>query len=240
MNERVNATKRHLIRTSATLLVIVSLAGCMTSEPSTPSVGAITPEPAVTAPDAVVPQPSPTGNIQEEVPAPDAVPTSNDTATEDDPSREVNQDVEWVQETFGTAWNIGYPVGWTVNTAGAHEGALQLEGEYAGHQYAMTFSYPIGILVSSLEEWLEEALAPLTPEQRQNLVIQDVTVANTPAKKVLNHPVAGSESAAHHVYIWRSEEKNPRLITITQIDEQPLDTTAMEQLLDQFLAAIQE
>jgi hypothetical protein len=116
---------------------------------------------------------------------------------------------------------------------------LQVEGEFGGHSYAVTFSYPIGILVQTLDEWVEEYLAPLTPEQREAVVVSDLTVASTPAKKVLNYPAGGGATVAHHVYLWRSEGKNPRLITINQIDGQPLDAVAMEQLLDRFLATVQ-
>jgi hypothetical protein len=146
---------------------------------------------------------------------------------------------EWVSESYGSAWTIGYPGGWSVDSAGAHEGALQIEGTYQGRSYAVRYSYPIGILADSLQAWVEESLLPLTLQQREAVVISDITVANAPAQKVLNVPASNGESLAHHVYIWRSEDKNPRLITITTTDGEPSDAVAMDQLLDQLLATVQ-
>jgi hypothetical protein len=147
-------------------------------------------------------------------------------------------DEEWTQQSFGDAWSIGYPAGWVVNDAGAHEGALQLEGSYDGRSYRVTYSYPIGILADSLQAWVDEMLLPLTLEQREAVVMSDVMVANTPAKKVLNMPAADG-ATAHHVYIWRSENQNPRLITITQSDGEPFDAVAADQLLDRLLVTVQ-
>jgi hypothetical protein len=231
----MNKTRINSIRSLAALVVTVLLTSCMTpSQPTTPA------DPTATA--LLVATPTPAAEVQ---PLPTVKATEDPTA---EPVQEENSDPQgstplpdagWIQESFGDAWTIGYPAGWSVNAAGAHEGALQLEGEVGGHSYAVTFSYPIDILVQSLDEWVEEYLAPLTPEQRQAVVVSDLKVANTPAKKVLNYPAGGGAATAHHVYLWRSEGKNPRLITINQIDDQPLDAGAMEQLLDRLLAAVQ-
>jgi hypothetical protein len=214
--------QRFPFRSLAILLVAIPLAACMTPSDANPTPVATTPAIATAAPEPTE--------------APVAEATQAATSV---PEQSAPLDPEWVQEAFGDAWSIGYPAAWSVNDAGAHEGALQLEGEYAGHSYAVTFSYPIGIAAATLDAWIDELVAALTPEQQQAVVVSDITVANTPAKKVLNFPSFDGASTAHHLYIWRAEGKNPRLITITQTDGQPLDTAAMEQLLDRFAAAVQ-
>lgn len=152
------------------------------------------------------------------------------TATPSDPA--------WTRQQFGDAWDVAYPAGWTVNAAGAYEGAVQLQGQYGTHTYQINLSYPIGITAQSLEAWVEAQLASLTPEQRAAVEVSDDTVANAPAQKVLNLPAAGGASPMHHVYIWRTDNQNPRLITIAQVDEQAFDAAAMEALLDRFIAEV--
>ena len=144
----------------------------------------------------------------------------------------------WTREQFNTAWDIAYPAGWTVNSAGAYEGAIQLEGDFQGHSYAVTFSYPMGILAQSLDAWVEEELAALPLEEQSAVVVSDLTVANAPAKQLLNFPNPDGISPMHRVYIWRAEERNPRLITIAQVDGLPVDAAAMESLLAQLLAEV--
>src|SRR5690606_7822658 len=149
-------------------------------------------------------------------------------------------DTAWIREQFGDAWDVAYPTGWTVNAAGAHEGAVQLQGQYGTHTYQINLSYPIGIMAQSLEVWVEAQLASLTPEQRAAVEVSDDTIANAPAQKVLNLPAAGGASPMHHVYIWRTDNQNPRLITIAQVDEQAFDAAAMEALLDRCIAAARD
>lgn len=210
-----------LLRFCAVALVALPLIACSTSEPA----GAL-PVPE-TGEIRVLPTPTPEATI---------TPVVDETTA---PATSVPLDEDWVQESYGEAWSIGYPAGWSVNDAGAHEGALQLQGDYEGYSYLVIYSYPMGILADTLDAWVEEMLAPLTPEQREAITISDVTVAGTPAKKVLNMPSPDGATNSHHVYIWRSEGKNPRLITITQTGDQPLDSVAMDQLLDRLLLAIQ-
>ncbi len=131
------------------------------------------------------------------------------------------------------------PEGWSAHTAGANEGAVQLEGPYEGHTYAVTLAYPIGISAASLEPWVDEQLAYLTPQQRQEVKITDVTVAQAPAKKAVNVFTAEGLKPSHNVYVWRAGDKNPRLIMVTQVDDQAFDSAAMEAFLDQFIAEIQ-
>jgi hypothetical protein len=144
----------------------------------------------------------------------------------------------WTREQFNTAWDIAYPAGWTVNSAGAYEGAIQLQGDFQGHTYAVTFSYPMGILAQSLDAWVEEETAALTLGQQAAVVTSDLTVANAPAKQLLNFPNPDGISPMHRVYIWRAAERNPRLITIAQVDGLPVDAAAMESLLAHFLAGV--
>jgi hypothetical protein len=146
--------------------------------------------------------------------------------------------VSWVRQQFGDAWDIAYPAGWSVNTAGAHEGALQLRGPYLGHSYELSLSYPIGITAPSLEAWVDEQLAALTPDQRARVQVSAATVAGAPARKVLNVPANGGP-ITHRVYVWRLGNTNPRLITIAQVDDRPFDAQAMAALLDQFIAQVQ-
>jgi hypothetical protein len=213
------------------LLVTLSLASC-----TTPNQTVVPPAPTISS--------TPTGVVEVlPTPTPAATVTAG-TGESGAPAATVPPlDPEWVQQSYGKAWTIGYPASWTVNDAGAHEGALQLQGDYAGHSYSVTYNYPMGILSDSLEVWVDESLLSLTLEAREAVVVSDVTVANTPAKKVLNVPTAEGTTTAHHVYIWRDDEnsgtKNPRLITITQTDSQPIDAVAMDQLLDRLLLTVQ-
>lgn len=227
----MNAIQTTLLRASATLLVALTLASCSTpNETVVPSVPAISSTP--TGVVEVLPTPTPAAT---------ALPVTGESSA---PASTVPPpDADWVQQSYGEAWVIGYPADWTVNDAGAHEGALQLQGDYEGHSYSVTYNYPMGLLSDSLGTWVDESLLSLTLEARDAVVVSDVTVANTPAKKTLNVPTADGTSTAHHVYIWRSDEnaggKNPRLITITQSDGKPVDAVAMDQLLDRLLLTVQ-
>lgn len=148
----------------------------------------------------------------------------------------------WTRQQFGKAWDVAYPAGWAVNAAGEHEGAVQLEGPYGEHTYAVSLSYPIGITAPSLEAWVEEQLAPLSAEERQAVNVSDTTVAGSPAKKALNMPTLpapdGQERIGHAVYIWRTDDRNPRLISVAQVDDQPFEAEALEAFLDRFLAEV--
>lgn len=143
----------------------------------------------------------------------------------------------WTRTQIGDTWNIEHPADWMINEAGITEGAVELSGPYEDRTYRVNLTFPIGILVQTLEEWVEEQLTPLTPEQREAIEISDVTVDGTPAKKVLNFP--GAESPEHRIYIWSTEELNPRQIAVSQIDAQPFDSEAAEILLDRFAAGVQ-
>jgi hypothetical protein len=231
----MNTLQISLLRVMATLLVTIPMFSCSPTSPPTTEEQQSQP----TATNAVEVQPTPVVEVEatpvvEETPAP----PDEETAIPATPAQPP-VDENWVQQSYGEAWSIGYPADWMVNDAGAHEGALQLEGSYEGHSYSVTYSYPMGVLADSLEAWVNEMLLPLTLEQREALVISDVMVANTPAQKVLNVPSPDGVTTSHHVYIWRSEGKNPRLITITQTDGAPVDAVLMDQLLDRLLVTIQ-
>ncbi len=145
---------------------------------------------------------------------------------------------EWTRQQFGGAWDIAYPADWTVNDAGANEGAIQLEGPYGDHRYAVTLSYPIGISAPTLAAWVDEQLSPLSPEARAVVEVSEISAAQALAQKVLNLPTADGVGLTYHVYIWRTEGKNQRLITISQTDDLPFDGAAMATFLDQFIAEI--
>jgi hypothetical protein len=193
-----------------------------------------TPVTAVEPTAPVAPVDTPTVAVEPTLPTEATIETSTETGTET--GAEITG--AWTREQFNTAWDIAYPEGWTVNRAGAHEGAIQVEGDFEGHTYAVTFSYPIGIFAQSLEAWVEEALAPLTPEEQAAVVTSDLIVDNAPTKQLLNLPNQNGNSPMHQVYIWRADERNPRLITITQVDDQPVDAAAMASLLAQFIAQV--
>jgi hypothetical protein len=193
------------------LLFAALLAGCGVPQ------SAVNPTATPASPATVLPQPTVT-------PAP-ATPTVSGLA--------------WTREQFGSAWNIAYPASWEINTAGAHEGNLTMRGSYNGHTYEVSFSYPIFEQpVDTLDAWVDQVLAKLTPEQRQRVTVVDVTVAGAPAKKVLNVPGDAPGDIGHYVYIWRGGGQNPRPIVIRQRDDQPFDSAQAEQLLDHFLAGI--
>ncbi len=176
------------------LLFAALLAGCGIPQ------SAVNPTATPTSPATVLPQPTVT-------PAP-ATPTV--------------PDLGWTRNQFGSAWNIAYPASWQVNTAGTHEGNLSMRGPYNGHTYEVVFSYPIFEQpVDTLDAWVEQVLAKLTPEQRQRVTVVDLTVAGAPAKKVLNVPGAAPGDIGHYVYIWRAGGQNPRLVVIRQRDDNP-------------------
>ena len=155
----------------------------------------------------------------------------------------------WKRGQFGDAWDIAYPEDWAVNDAGIHEGSLVLGGYYGGHTYEVTFAYPIferPEAMQSLDAWIDDELAFLSPEQRSSVQVLDVTVAGVPAKKVLNLPekiysddgIMRSGLLTHACYLWRRDEKSPSVIRIKHVDAQPFDTAQAEKLLDQFFAGI--
>lgn len=225
----MNTLQSYLLRAIATLiLVAIPLASCVRADETTgSSLPGIAPEP--TGEVEILPTPTPASSETTVIPQTSA---TDETAAN-------GHDVEWIQATYGEAWAIGYPAGWTVNDAGAHAGSLTLQGDYDGHNYTVTYDYPIGIFADSLDAWVDEVLLPLSLEQRDTLAISDISVANIPTKKILNMPTHEGTTIAHHAYIWRTDSKNWRLITITQSDDQPVDVAAMEQLFDQLLRAVQ-
>jgi hypothetical protein len=149
--------------------------------------------------------------------------------------------ITWIHKQFAAAWSLEYPATWDVNAAGGDQGAVELRGDYSGHRYAVAFVYPIfeqAVDTFSLEAWVAQELATLPADQRSAITVSDLTIADAPAKKVLNVPGARSGTAAHRVYIWRSGDRNPRLVTIEAGDNQPADTLQMAKLFDRFLAGI--
>ena len=149
--------------------------------------------------------------------------------------------ISWIHKQFADAWSLEYPATWDVNAAGVDEGAVEMRGDYRGHRYAVAFVYPIfeqAVDTFSLETWVAQELAPLPADQRSAITVTDLTIADAPAKKVLNFPGARSGTASQRVYIWRSGDRNPRLVTIQAGDNQPVDTLQMAQLFDRFLAGI--
>lgn len=155
----------------------------------------------------------------------------------------------WIRQQFADAWNIEYPEGWMVNKAGIHEGSLILSGPYGSHTYEISLAYPIfqrPEAMQSLDAWITDEFAFLSPEQRSAVQALDVTVAGVPAKKVLNLPekiysddgTMRNGLLTHACYIWRRDEKSPSVIRIKQVDAQPFDAAQAEKLLDQFLAGI--
>ena len=116
-----------------------------------------------------------------------------------------------------------------------------MQGPYADHTYAVGLAYPIlrrPVNSFSLEAWVDQELAALTPAQRAGVEVSDVTVAGAPARKVLNFPAENAGKPSHRVYIWRMGNKNPRLITVTEVDRRPFDGAAMEAFLDRFASEV--
>ena len=149
--------------------------------------------------------------------------------------------ISWIHKQFADAWSLEYPATWDVNAAGVDQGAVEMRGDYRGHRYAVAFVYPIfdqAVDTFSLEAWVAQELATLPAEKRSAITVSDLTIADAPAKKVLNFPGARSGTASQRLYIWRSGARNPRLVTIQAGDNQPADTLQMAQLFDRFLAGI--
>jgi len=149
--------------------------------------------------------------------------------------------ISWIHKQFADAWSLEYPATWDVNAAGVDEGAVEMRGDYNGHRYVVAFVYPIfdqAVDTFSLEAWVAQELARLPAEKRSAITVSDLTIADAPAKKVLNFPTARSGTASQRLYIWRSGARNPRLVSIEAGDNQPADTLQMAQLFDRFLAGI--
>jgi len=156
----------------------------------------------------------------------------------------------WMRQHFANAWDIEYPEGWTVNDAGLHEGHLVLSGTYRGHIYEVGLGYPIfehPDAAQNLDAWIDAELASLAPDQRRAVQILDITVAGTPAKKVLNMPEKifddgvtrrYAERLTHACYIWQRNDQSPSVVSIKLMDTQPFDARQMEAVLDRFLAGI--
>jgi len=89
-----------------------------------------------------------------------------------------------------------------------------------------------------LAAWVDEQLSPLSPEARAVVEVSEISAVQALTQKVLNLPTADGVGLTHHVYIWRTEGKNQRLITISQTDDLPFDGAAMATFLDQFIAEI--
>jgi hypothetical protein len=158
--------------------------------------------------------------------------------------------VSWTRQRFAKAWDLEYPEGWTVNSAGIQEGNLSLSGTYDSHAYEVRLFYPIfqrPEAMANLDTWIQDELAPLPPAQRGAVQVRNTTVAGTPAKKLLSLPEKisddgttrrYSERLTHAAYIWRRNEQNPSIVVIKQTDGQPLDARQMEAVLDRLLAGI--
>ena len=86
--------------------------------------------------------------------------------------------------------------------------------------------------------WVDEQLSPLSPSARAVVEVSEISAVQALTQKVLNLPTADGVGLTHHVYIWRTEGKNQRLITISQTDDLPFDGAAMATFLDQFIAEI--
>ncbi|MGB8646755.1 MAG: META domain-containing protein [Anaerolineae bacterium] len=143
--------------------------------------------------------------------------------------------VSWKRQHFGTLWNVAFPQNWTVDDAGAQQGAIELQGPYGNHTYQVGITYPIGIDAASLDAWVQQQVGALPDTERAKVQVSDVTVAGAPAKLVLNMPTADGKERTHNVYIWKVGDVNQRLIVIAQVDAQPYDAQAAEKLLDDFL-----
>ena len=119
----------------------------------------------------------------------------------------------------------------------ASEGAIDMRGAYDGYYYEISFSYPIlGQLTSSLEEWVAQILERFPADQRA--AVTDTVIAGAGAKIAFNFPVDAAGDVTAQAYIWQHDGKNPRQISIKQVDSEPNDPQRMESLFAQFLAGV--
>jgi hypothetical protein len=147
----------------------------------------------------------------------------------------------WVREQFSTAWNIEYPVTWTVNRAGLHEGRLSLHGDYRGQTYEIRLSYPLFTDPDlrdnfTLKFWVEHDLRDATSVDS----IEDLTVAGADAKYARGVVTQQGPSPTHRLYIWRYGNANPRFVYIQQVGDGPTNMQAMTEVIDRFIAGIEE
>jgi hypothetical protein len=142
----------------------------------------------------------------------------------------------WARHEFGAAWSLEVPTGWEIRDAGAHEGALALEGDFEGSRYAANFSYPIfESFPSSIDAWVEQSVQESFPAGT-SLTIVDTTVAGAPARIVRS--VTTPEGPSDQVFIWSGPDRNPRRVSLTQIDGSQPNPDSMARLLDRLLAGV--
>jgi hypothetical protein len=252
----LRALIRHLV---IGVLGILILSGCasQTQLPTSANMVQATPvgTPTLVPTLEATPEPTPEPTVEpiaeptpEPTSAPKPTPTVESTLTPEptvEPTPEANDEaldeLNWTRRQFGQAWNIEYPAEWEVNEGGLHEGYLGLQGSYQDHSYQMNFAYPIiGSSLPSgsltLDTWVEQELAGATSVDS----VEDLTVASVPAKKVLGLVTDQHPQPVHRLYLWRDNDRNPRVVQIVQADDQPTDTETMAALFDRFIAGIAE
>jgi heat shock protein HslJ len=145
----------------------------------------------------------------------------------------------WTRQTVGGSWNVNVPEGWTVLDNGAQEGYVELTGTYGAHEYVVRLSYPVGIDAANLDAWVQQELDGLDSIQRKGLVVVDTVVGGVPAKRISNMPDIEGTQTLESIYIWRTGEIAPRLISVAQMDAQATDVSAMRAFTDHFIGGVQ-
>ncbi|GAB4195757.1 MAG: hypothetical protein OHK0022_12710 [Roseiflexaceae bacterium] len=219
-----NAIGGAFVLWSLPLLLAASLAACagINTQPAAVSQAPGTTAVVTAVLPAVTPTTQPTPQLAA---APTAIPST--------PAPTTAPEAAWERRAIGPFWDVAVPPGWTVDDAGATEGAARLAGSLDGRTYAITLAFPIGIGAATLEEWVDVELAP----QGAAVTRRPATIAGAPALLVLGAPPPQGVVAEHRAYIWRNGSTNPRLVTAAQLDG-PADPTALEALLVRFLGDV--
>lgn len=143
----------------------------------------------------------------------------------------VEDESAWVRAEFGDAWDISYPLGWSVNQLGAHEGAVSLNGMIADQRYIVSLSFPIGQFPESLAEWAEKEVAG-QPEDTRAVQVTDAQAAGVPAV-IIQFEQGGANF--FHVYLDKSAQQNRRLVVMQPAEGFRGDPVVMRLFLERFL-----
>lgn len=143
----------------------------------------------------------------------------------------------WTRTRLGAEWDVALPPNWAVNAASIEAAAYELEGPWQDHVFQVNLSFPSDVDQDTLDAWVADALAHLTP-QHADLAVQSFTVGEVSAAFVRSVPLGTEPSPQHRVYVWSAAGLPPRLITFTQVDDHAYDAQALADFAALFLAQV--
>lgn len=150
---------------------------------------------------------------------------------------EAGQVGAWERETFFGAWELGYPDGWQVESAGE---TVTLTGVYGNEEYRVELIEGGEAAADDLEGWVDAELAALG---QPNAPLTMVPVTGVDAIKASNLQLQGSGDAgcpAARVYGQEGDltgALHRLIITVTQTSGEQCDVPNTERLADALIAA---